>query len=87
MRTIRKVHVELEQASLPESLLLARNTAVPLHEIQTAIRRLGGFGEEAERVVFTPLAPVVASSNISGLFSRGSESAIGERLMGLYLSS
>ncbi len=57
MLTIREQHIELEQTPFPQSLVLAWYPTFPLLQIQDALRRTGGFGEEAERVVTAPLLP------------------------------
>lgn len=45
--------------ALPYGSRLARNTDVPVHEIELSIRSLAWFGEEAKRVVFSPLFSVI----------------------------
>lgn len=52
---VRELDLELEEAALPQSLFLARNGALPLLQIETALRILCGFCDEAEGVVFAPL--------------------------------
>ncbi len=55
--TIGKRHHQLEQASLPDSLLLARDAAFPRLEVQHSLGSLLGPGIEAEGVVLSPLLP------------------------------
>ena len=55
--TIRKCHHQLEQAALPDGLLLAGDATLPRLEIQHALRVLLWPGVEAERVVLPPLLP------------------------------
>lgn len=55
--TIRKLDFELEQRTLPDSLVAARNHAFPTLEIEGALRVLHGFCDEAKRVIFAPCLP------------------------------
>jgi hypothetical protein len=56
--TIRECHDQLEEATLPDGLLLARNAALPDLEVKHALGVLLGPGVKAERVVLPPLLPV-----------------------------
>lgn len=57
--TVRKLYVDLEEAAFPDCLVFARNAAVPRLEVEDAGLAFLRFGEEAERVVFAPLLPLV----------------------------
>jgi len=48
-------HVAFVKASLPRSPFLSRNSKLPLHQVEGAVRVLHGAGDEAERVVLAPL--------------------------------
>ena len=62
MRTLRRLRrvligeddFELEQATLPDSLLLAGDAAIPLLEIHHAVGAAHGLCEEAKGVVSSP---------------------------------
>jgi len=62
MRTLRRLRrvligeddFELEQSTLPDSLLFARDTAIPFLEIHHAVGATHGFCEEAKGVVSSP---------------------------------
>lgn len=54
--TVKKLHLQLEQTSLPHGLLLSGNLALPFHQVQACpVLRLRRLSDEAEGVVFTPL--------------------------------
>lgn len=53
--TIGESHGHLEHATLPHSLLLAGNAALPDLEVHHAVLVLGRAGPEAERMVLSPL--------------------------------
>lgn len=59
--TIREVHLELQQRALPYCLITPWNHALPALEIECALRRLHGFCDEAEGVIFAPLLTVGSS--------------------------
>lgn len=52
---VRELDLELEEATLPQSLFLARNGALPLLKIETALGVLCGLCDEAEGMIFAPL--------------------------------
>jgi hypothetical protein len=52
---VRELDLELEEAALPQGLFLAGDRALPLLEIETALRVLCGLCDEAEGMIFTPL--------------------------------
>ena len=54
---LRERDLELEEATLPERVLLAGNTAVPLLEVHHAVCAAHGLGEEAEGMFLSPLFP------------------------------
>ena len=56
--TVRERHDQLEQATLPDGFLLARDAAFPRLEVQHSLGSLLGPGIEAERMVLSPLLPV-----------------------------
>lgn len=55
--TVRENHGHLEEAVLPNRLLLARNAALPDLEVQHALRITLRPRVEAEGVVLSPLLP------------------------------
>lgn len=69
MGTVGELHLQLEQPAFPDRLVLARDGAVPAFEVERALRRLHGPGDEAEGVVF---APVLAARRTSDT-ARGSD--------------
>jgi hypothetical protein len=52
---VRELDLELEQAALPQSLFLAGDGALPLLEIETALRVLCRLCDKSEGVIFAPL--------------------------------
>lgn len=54
MLTVRKLHGQLELATLPDRLLLARNTALPVLEIEDTLRITSRPRIEPKRVISTP---------------------------------
>jgi len=58
-------HVALVKAAFPRSRLLSRNSKLPLHQVQCAVRVLGGTGDESEGVVLTPLLPLLGETRLS----------------------
>lgn len=52
---VRELDLELEEATLPQSLFLARDGALPLLKIETALGVLCGLCDEAEGVILAPL--------------------------------
>lgn len=58
-------HVKLEESSFPYSLLLARDTTAPLHEIKSTLGTFRWLGEEPKRVILTPLLSTAVSARIS----------------------
>lgn len=52
---VRELDLKLEEATLPQSLFLARDRALPFLEIETALRVLCGLCDEAEGMIFAPL--------------------------------
>jgi hypothetical protein len=52
---VRELDLKLEQAALPLGLFLAGDGALPLLEIETALRVLCGLCDEAEGMIFAPL--------------------------------
>lgn len=56
-RTIGKGHHQLEQAALPDGLLLSRNAAFPNLEVKHTLGVLLGPSIEAKGMVLAPLLP------------------------------
>lgn len=61
-RTVRKDHLELEKTALPDCLVLARHSTIPLLNIHHARGVAHGFGKEAKRMIASPLLPVFGVS-------------------------
>lgn len=61
---IGELHLELEQPSLPDGFVLARDCAVPALEVKGALCGLHRPGDEAEGVVFAPLLAVILSAMV-----------------------
>jgi hypothetical protein len=58
MRTVRKDNLELEETALPDCLVLARHSTIPLLDIHHARGVAHGFGKEAKGMIASPLLPV-----------------------------
>lgn len=54
---VRKRDFKLEETSLPQRLVLARHSTLPLLQIEDSLLGADRFGEEAEGVIFAPLFP------------------------------
>lgn len=52
--TVRKLHGELEQAALPDSLFFARNTALPVLQIKNTLNVARRSCIESKRRIFAP---------------------------------
>jgi hypothetical protein len=61
--TVGKGNRQLEEAALPDGLLLAGNSALPNLQVEDTEGILLGTRVEAEGVVFTPLLPAERMSN------------------------
>jgi len=53
---------EFEETAFPDGLLSSWNANFPHLEVDHAVKASVGFGEEAERVVFAPLLPLLTKS-------------------------
>jgi hypothetical protein len=65
-RTICKLNLHLEESAVPNATLLAGNLALPALQVEHALGRLDGAGDEAERVVFAPCFPVAPVESDGG---------------------
>jgi hypothetical protein len=59
---VRERDLELEEATLPERVVLAGDTAVPPLEVHHAVCAAHGLGEEAKGMVQAPLFPGAVST-------------------------
>lgn len=76
---VRELNLELEEAALPQSLVLAGNGALPLLKIKTALGILCRLCDEAEGVIFAPLLSLLRETvgterhgSAAGVLSSGS---------------
>jgi len=53
-RTVRKLHLQLEQAAFPDGFFAARDSAVPALQVESALRSLHGSCDETEWVILAP---------------------------------
>ena len=58
MPTVREDDIKLEETTFPEGLLFARNTALPLLQIEDALGVALWFSKESERVITAPLLAI-----------------------------
>ena len=66
--TVRKLHLKLEQPSLPYCLVFPRYRTVPLLQVEGSLRCLHRSRNEAEGVVFAPgFAVRVLVSSVAGV--------------------
>lgn len=56
--TIGEDHVQLEDTSIPQGILLSGHSALPALQVQSALRSLLGLCDKAEGVVTSPLLAV-----------------------------
>jgi len=68
---LRENHVQLEEAALPDGFLLSRDSAVPVHEVQTSLRRLSRLREKTKGVVLSPLLAFLLQAVDTERHSRG----------------
>ncbi len=57
-RTIREMHLQLEQSSFPYRSILPGDRTIPLLQIESALCCLHRSSDESERVVFAPILAI-----------------------------
>lgn len=65
--TFRERDVHLEEATLPYRLVLARDAALPVLQVENTLLRPRGPRKKAERVVSSPLLPGTISTQTSAV--------------------
>lgn len=55
--TIREDQLQLQHTTLPKSILLSRDSALPALQVQSSLRSALGLCDEAEGMVTAPLLP------------------------------
>lgn len=64
--TVREDHIEVKEASIPESVLLSRDGACPELEVQRALLGALGLGYKAEGVIAAPLLSISTGQFLLG---------------------
>lgn len=56
--TVGKSHIQLEETTFPDGVLLSRDSAIPALHVQDSLGRANRFRDEAKDAIATPLFSV-----------------------------